>query len=73
MYLVNFAERISKWNVITALCVAVVALAVMLCVRAVVERRFPDRTEKERETVILRVKVVCAAVMVAACILSVAF
>ena len=73
MFLVDFAERISKWNVIVALAVALIALAVTLCARPMVNRWGKDRSVDQKEKIILRIKVVCTAVMVAACLLSVIF
>ena len=73
MMLAGFFERLGQWNVIVALAVAVTAFVVMLVTKKLVARLWPDRPEEARLKLELRVKIVCAVLAVAACILAVAF
>ena len=69
----DFFVNLSKWNVIVALVFAVSAFVLMLFANKIVQKRYPDKTEEERLSVSLKIKIGCALVALCACLLAVLF
>ena len=67
----TIGERLSKWNVITGLVLAVIGLAFMIAAKPAVNKIFKDKTDEQKTTYILRLKMVSAIFAFAGLILAV--
>lgn len=67
----TIGERLSKWNVITGLALAVIALILMVLSRTIVRKVFKNKTEEQQVAYALRFKIVAAVFAVAGLMMAV--
>lgn len=65
----GFLENIAKWNVITGLIVAVIALVLMITAKPIARKIFAAKTEDERTNLILILKVSAGVLAIVGCVL----
>lgn len=67
----TIGERFSKWNVITGLVLAVIALVLMVLSRTIIKKVFKNKSEEQQVTYSLRFKMLSAVFAVAGLMLAV--